>query len=392
MVRQWLDTHDKAAFKELRQQRPIMQTEKATLVTRFDDCIEILRQPTTFSVALYQPKMGDFMLSQDDIPSRFRDKGVMHAMLNRDDLPGVRKMIGEAAAQALSAADGEIEAVWHLGRGVPIKLVQDYFGMQGAEPEKLFEWSYWNQMDAFHNQPFDINKDTAAIVQKRETALEEMKAFIIQLIQRRIGEFRQGATPDDVASRVLRTQFPDGVGFTMERAVINIGGLLIGAVETTSQAVIQAAAYLLASEEKASAAAAATTGPDDFDGYVWEALRFHPISAYMFRTAEVDYVLARGTDRETLIPKGTNVLPVVGSAMFDPHAFPDPDRFDANRPLHNTFHLGWGHHECLGKYVALVMIPEIVRQILLCRDVHAPEPVDYRGGPFPESWTLRWTT
>ena len=77
--------------------------------------------------------------------------------------------------------------------------------------------------------------------------------------------------------------------------------------------------FLANDQHLPSAKVAATTGPDDFDRYVWEALRFHPISPYMFRVAERDYVLARGTERETVIEKGTHVLPLVGSeTKFQP--------------------------------------------------------------------------
>lgn len=392
LARKWLDEEPLPFFQELRDFRPIFETPIATMVARFDDVIEVLRLPTTFSVALYKPKMGDFMLSQDETPAGYRDKAVMQSLLNREDMEGVRQMVGDAAAAALDAANGEIEAVEKLGRGVPIKIVQDYFGFQGCDPQKMFEWSYWNQMDAFHNQPFDIVDDRDAIVAKRENALNEMKGFLAGLVGKRAFQVWAGLEPDDIASRVVRMRLPKSVGFTAERAIINIGGLLIGAVETTSQAAIQATAELLSREDTCmSAQAAARGGPKDFDGFVWEALRFRPISPYMFRVAEKDHVLARGTDRERLIPKGAHVLPLVGSAMFDAGAFPQPNLFDPTRPLDNSFHLGWGHHECLGKYVALEMIPEIVRQILLRKDVAAPSPPDYRDGPFPESWTLTWT-
>lgn len=393
LARKWIDETPRPFFQELRTFRPILETPKATLVARFDDVVEVLRLPQIFSVALYKPKMGDFMLSQDETPAAFRDKAVMRAMLSREDLPRVRAMAGDAAAAALDAADGEIEAVEHLGRGVSIKVVEDYFGFEGAPPGKLVEWSYANQMDAFHNQPFDIVDDPAAIVAKRETALAEMKAYLAGLVGKRAFQVWAGYEPDDIASRVVRSSFPKAVGFDAERAIINIGGLLIGGVETTSQAAIQAAAELLSRIDiEMGAKAAARGGPTpEFDGYVWEALRFRPISQYMFRVAEEDYVLARGTERERLIPKGTHVLPLVGSAMFDDSAFERPNMFVPDRPTHNTFHLGWGAHECLGKYVALVLIPEIVRQILLRDGVQASEEPDYRGGPFPESWTLKWS-
>ena len=64
---------------------------------------------------------------------------------------------------------------------------------------------------------------------------------------------------------------------------------------------------------------------------VWEALRFVPISPYMFRQASGDYSVAKGTKHETLIRKGTNVLVLsqsawnrIAAAQNDPAATPTP--------------------------------------------------------------------
>ena len=43
-------------------------------------------------------------------------------------------------------------------------------------------------------------------------------------------------------------------------------------------------------------------------------------------------------------------------------------------------------HECLGRYVGMVMIPEMVRQVMLRKDVEPKGNIDYKSGPFPESY------
>jgi cytochrome P450 len=165
----------------------------------------------------------------------------------------------------------------------------------------------------------------------------------------------------------------------------------IGAVETTSHAVINALDVLMKRpDDLAKARAAALT--DDaaaVDGFVFEALRFKPAFPYFFRTCEQNTVLGRGTDYETPVAKGTTVLAVTHSAMFDPKALSSPDDFDPNRGQGNQFHFGLGLHECLGAAIGQVMIPEIVRQSLRLNGLSAG-PVDFKGGPVPESWQWRW--
>jgi cytochrome P450 len=109
----------------------------------------------------------------------------------------------------------------------------------------------------------------------------------------------------------------------------------------------------------------------------------------MFRQTASEYTLAKGTDRETVIPPNTNVLALTQSAMFDPKAFEDPQVFKAGRNWYHYFTFGYGAHECLGKYVGMVMIPEIVRQILLQTDLSATGDIVYEGH-MPKSYDLTW--
>jgi cytochrome P450 len=104
---------------------------------------------------------------------------------------------------------------------------------------------------------------------------------------------------------------------------------------------------------------------------------------------EQDTVLGRGESYQAPIAKGTTVLAVTHSAMFDPKALSKPDDFDPTRGPGNQFLLGHGLHECLGRAIASVMIPEMVRQSLRVNGLTAG-PVDYKGGPVPEAWSWSW--
>ena len=101
-------------------------------------------------------------------------------------------------------------------------------------------------------------------------------------------------------------------------------------------------------------------------------------------------VLSGGTDYSTVIQPGTTVLAVTHAAMQDAAVFARPDMFDAARPLASMFHFGLGLHECLGRPIGAVMIPEIVRQCLLIPGLHPAGDPDYRDGPVPESYPLTW--
>jgi cytochrome P450 len=422
LVRHWIDEEPLPFFKELRENRPILVTPLCTLLTLFDDVTEVLNMPLTFTAALYWCKMGNgiYLMAHDDDALHTREKSLMQGMLNRDDLPQVRAMVARIAKALLDSANGHLEAINGYCRMVPATLVQDYFGLTGIDRRKLIEWSYWNQADTFYNQPFDLLSDekrkeisdrhtqtgeelgryVAELILGRWLAVKAEQAehtllapwYLLRMLVRSLLGKKNDKLTDDIVTRMVRTAYPGAVDFDIKRLGVNAGGLLIGAIETTSQAVAQVIEYLLDHPEWL-AKAKSTAQSDDpvaFDAIVWEALRFVPISPYLFRETASTYTVAKGTDHATVITNGTYVLAVTQSAMFDSKAFENPDQFVPGRNWYHYFHFGFGSHECLGKYVGMVMIPEMVRQVLLRSGIKANGGIDYQGGHLPQRYELSW--
>jgi cytochrome P450 len=393
-VRGWLFGEPLPFFAELRANRPVLVMDELTLATRYADCDMILRRFDAFGVDLYKPKQGGYWMAQDDTAEHWREKSIMRAILDREEAPAIRDYVGAKAAALLAGAGGAMDIVPGLTRAVPIALTQDWFGYEGADPHALFEWSYWSQQDAFWNQPFDAIAvpDPGAVVRNRELASVAMVAYLAALVAGRAIEVKAGSSRSDPVTRLLRLSFSGGLKFNVEQVVSNVGGLLIGAVETTSHCAVNALRELFARPEMAAAAiaAAAAADPTAFDGFVFEALRFRPAFPYFFRTCHTPTTLAGDTPFATTVPVGATVLAVTHSAMFDQAVFADPDRFDPARPTGDEFTFGQGLHECLGRAIAAVMVPEIVRQVLRLPGVAPTGLPDYRGGAVPEAYQLTW--
>lgn len=426
LVQTWMKKEPLPFFKQLRTERPILVTPECTLVALFSDVRDALLMPTVLTVDLYKPKMGvtatevGYLMAHDDDALHYREKSLMQAMLNRDDLGHVRALVQKTCIDILDRANGQIDIVTPYCRTVPATLVQDYFGFDGVEAKDLIEWSFWNQYDAFHNQPFDLNSPEKFdhIVKMHAEVSDKLIAYLATLVGRkllmakiaalfsipigilhmikaavmRLFGIKQKVVPDDIVSRMLKSSFAASLDFAIPRLATNAGGLLIGAIETTSQAVSQTIQYFI--EHPAILANARTAArkddPGDFDGYVWEALRYVPISPYMFRQASTEVTLASGTPHQTTIAKGTNVLLLTQSAMFDTYAYEAPEQFNPQRNWYHHFNFGFGSHDCLGKYVGMVMIPEMVRQVLLRSNLRATSAMNYKDGPFPEEYRLAW--
>jgi cytochrome P450 len=256
----------------------------------------------------------------------------------------------------------------------------------------MIGWSYSKQMDSFRNQPFLELPDREAVRQQSTAAGQAIAGYLGELLTRRGGEIKAGTAKDDIVTRLLKTQFPPSVEFPLPRAARNAGGLLVGTIETTSQAVLQCLRQLFKRPDVLAQAIAYAKADaiEEFDGIVWEALRFDPVAPFLFRLASRDQAVAVGSERETLVRKGTTVLALLLSAMFDPELFPHPEEFDSTRPFESYMHFGYGSHECLGKYVGMVMIPEMVRQILLQPGLKPDADLDFAGTPYPQHYRVSW--
>lgn len=388
-----IKAHPDAVFALLRRVRPILETPVGYLITRFDDVQEALERNTIFTVKPYAPKMdpsvGPFMLARDGTTINSRDKGIMRAMLSRDDLPKVRTMAADLAKKAVDAAGGRIEVVSQLSRLVPVQMTGDYFGFPGPSEAKLFEWSRATQYDMFHNPLNDPEVHRANVA-----AGQEMSAYLQQdLIPKRRAELQQDPNKDDILSRLLRMSLPEEIGFDDARVRTNTMGLLVGGVETTSQAVVQILDQFLRCFPKEMAAARTAAGDNEtFDRYTWEALRFNPINPFVIRLCVEDYIIARGTDRETEVPAGSVTFISARSAMMDGKQMTDPDDFRTDRPPYRYMHFGYGAHTCLGDHVSTVVIPELVKALLVRDGLRPAEgddgEIDFEDGPFPERYVL----
>lgn len=444
LVNHWIRTADwRPFFKELRENRPIFPIPgNIIFVTLFDDVQEILSRENVFSVKLYARAMdptigGPFMLARDNTEINYREKSIMKTMLQREDLPVVRKLSGEIAKAALDqwVETGKIEVVSQLARHVPVRICGEYFGFPGPNLESMYRWSRATQSDMFKN----LGGRDPAVHEASVQAGKEMTTYLAQLLQEKKARLaRETDTSDvdqlssgelfkvllnkvfaaknrqdfsdsqngdrfptlgeDVFTRLIKTHFPQeiNVHFDEQRIISNMAGLLIGSVETTSQAVVQVIEQILLRPDIFQAALQAARANDDqkFDQYVWEALRFNPINPLVFRLCEEDYTLASGTPRATRIPQQSIVFACTASAMFDATELVEPETFSLDRPDYHYMHFGYGHHTCLGQYVGMVEIPEIVKQVLLRPNVRLipgeDGKVDFQGGPFPERFVIAY--
>jgi cytochrome P450 len=383
----------RSLFAELRETRPVLDLPVMTVVTRWADVVDLLSRNEIFRVTYaphMDPSVGPFMLGRDGAVQNWQDKSAMRTLLRWDDLPAIRATAGKVASDALRAATqgtgGEFDVVATVSRLVPLKIVQRCFGFPGPDDATMLAWSRATQADMFHNLTND-----PVLLQSNIAAGQAMQAWVASFVDAR--QPWTEAAGEDTVSRLLRLTGLGLSGLDRQGVISNVCGLLVGAIETASQAIVNATEQILLNPVQADLATkAAQTGDDAaLDAIVWEALRFSPMTTLVLRVAAAAAVIAPGSNHQVTVPAGRAVAAGIGSAMFDPAVFPAPDDFQT-RPRNLYLHVGFGAHICLGQYVAYEIIPETVRQILLVPGLHllpqGGSDVDNAGGPFAESFKL----
>src|SRR5271166_3159607 len=377
-------------FKELRDDRPILQSPVATLVAQFRDVEEILRREEIFSVSPYLPRMmgviGPFVLSQDITPRYDHDISVMRLVVRRDDLPRVKDIVSRHAAVVVSGlfqGSGPVDIVQTLTRKVPVRLADEYFGFSGPRDKQMMSWAR-----SCFREFFDDLLDSPEMRAPAVAAGAEMRERLDALLAQRRASGDGGR--DDVMGRLLRLQRAGDVANLDDDAICRtLMGLVIGMVETTSQAAVQALLVLFSRPDALARAAAAAKIDDDdaLSDLVFEALRFRPINPMVVRVAKDDYVFAAGEPHQTLIRKGATVFALTWSAMFDPGVLDAPEEFRPDRPDYHYLHFATGQHACFGRYISRIQVPQILKPLLKLAGLCPAGAPDY-DGTFPETFKV----
>ncbi|HVF09874.1 MAG TPA: cytochrome P450 [Abditibacteriaceae bacterium] len=401
LVGAWLAGKPAELFAELRAERPIFATPALTFVTKYADVLEVLARDEFFSVRPYAPKMEriaptGFILGMDDTPHYQNDVSVLRLAFHRNDLPRIRDFIVQTADQLIREVEphGRIDLVPQLSRLVPTRLVGQYFGVPGPDEATLMRWARTIFYDLFLNL-----RDVAEIREPAIASAAAMRPYLNELIAARGAAMAAGTAADDdqtVLHRLLQMQCNPATSLSNARIRDNLIGMIVGAIDTNSKAIVHIIDELLRRPDALSTARAAALADDDavLTQHIHEALRFNPQNTGLVRFCERPYVVAKDRRRATLIPTGALVFVATSSAMFDASFVDEPESFRTDRSLDLAYlHFGSGLHSCAGQYMSRLLILGVVKRLLLLPGLRRADgsagQVQY-SGPFPESFSIEF--
>lgn len=343
-------------LRAARLEAPVFYDESsaAYFVTRYEDALEVLRQPNVFSNTAanqFKPITSEVLRRAypDGHPGR-------HSMLKKDppEHTRIRKLAQKAytpkivklmepqirrRADALIDAfyaDGRCDVVDQFSMHLPVQVIADITGapLEFAEDFRMWGHDYFTFVEGAPEPTPEQEQEIAA---RAARMLPWMRAFI---------EERRRDPRDDLTSALIHARTDDGEpALTTDEVLGVLNSNLVAGIETTAIFIPLLLRELLKVPERwEEVSRDRALIADAID----EALRLWAPARASRRVATENATIAG-----VPIPKGSAVLVAWSSANRDEEVFDDPDRFDLHRSNAGK-HLSFGRytHMCIGAPLA----------------------------------------
>lgn len=253
------------------------------------------------------------------------------------------------AAELVTAfrADGGGDLLARVAEPLPVAVIAEMLGVPPADRPLLRPWSQGI------TGMFELNP-TEEAARLAVTASLEFSAYLRELIAA-----RRTDPGEDLISALIAAQ--DEGDKLSEQEMISTCVLLLNAGHEATVNTTTVGWLTLFHHPDQLQRLYDTDTPDALRDGVEEMLRYDtPLQ--MFERWVLDDIEIGGT----VIPRGSEIALLFGSANRDPARFEDPDRFDVTRPADGNRHLtfGAGIHFCLGAPLARLELTSSFRTFL----------------------------
>lgn len=388
-------------FANLRKESPVYFDPgyQAFLVTRFDDFMEVVRQPNKFSnaKALYGSyrfeEIVEGILDRDghgqmakilplsDPPEHTRVRAITNALFNSRRVQTLQPFIEGLANKLVDVfiEDGKAEMISQFSIPLPVTTIGEVLGLPQDRWRDISKWQI-----AF-----------AACVGNHLTSAEQAEEYgrdIAEMQNFLVGEMeaRRQKPGDDVITDLLFNNPTEYEPLTQAEILGVATALIGGGHESTTTSITNAVHVIASREDIATALREADDQKKAIGQFVEELLRTRPPVAGIPRIVTEDTELGG-----VPIPAGAKVLIAHISANRDAAMFGDTaEQFDLERrnaARHVTF--GSGVHVCLGAMLARAEIQTATKLLVNRLDnvrliKPQPEPEDYKASIFDWNYTL----
>lgn len=328
-------------------------------VTRWADVERVLRDGETFSSSINAEHIGQFMgeliLAMDGREHRAYRNLVAHAFrasqLERWDEALVRPTITRLVDAI--APRGRADLVADVTSKYPVQVICGIVGVPLEDSEQFHRWA-----EEINTGPLHPEVGMASS--------HAMREYLEPIV-----EARRANPTGDLISDLVHAEI-DGHKLTDEKIYGFLRLLLPAGAETTFRAMGNALVALLTVPGLRERV---LTDRSLLPAVIEETLRWETSVTQVSRVATRDTEIGGCP-----IPAGAAISVITGSANHDETRYPDPERFDVDRPPQNHMTFGTGQHQCLGMHLARLELRVGLETILdrlpnLRLDPDAPPPV-----------------
>jgi cytochrome P450 len=369
-----IQAHPREFYRVMRKGDPIHYDPKLNswLVTRHEDIWAVQSDPVTFSVQhgyheqqargmheefrAYLEEHGggyfpDAIMSDPPYHTRIRKlmEQAFTARRVKELEPRLHAIVHDLIAEY--AGKGHCDAVSEIAQPLTIRVIVEQLGLDHGMEDKIVEWS---------------KAVTAQIgaMQTRETMLENA-AKIAELQHYLIGKMkeREADPREDMISDIVHAEVTNEDGtkekLTFAEAVSLIRAMVIAGNDTTATGIGNLFYVLATKPGMAELLHEVAEDERRINRFVEEHIRNEPPVRALSRMALKD-VEVNGTT----IPKGAHMLLVYDSGNDDETFFPEPRKFDMDRPnLGRHVGFGGGPHRCIGIALARMEIKLCAQEV-----------------------------
>jgi aromatic O-demethylase, cytochrome P450 subunit len=262
----------------------------------------------------------------------------------------VETLVRPTAVRYIEAvrARGRADLTGEVLEKISSRAVGDILGLTDVSDETLLRW--FHGLAAYLD---DLGRGDPAIGAHAAVIKTELREYLAG----RIDELRMrpdGSTVDHMVHHGL----PDGRVRSVDEIAGTVGTMIVGGFQEPAHAAANSLLGLLGRPEQAAAVAADPRRSSA--ATVHEGLRWIPPFNMTEKLTAADAVIGG-----KLIPAGTEIALVIGSANRDENRFEHAEAFDLNRERVNNLAFGFGAHFCVGHYVARQVAQVSVEELFM---------------------------
>jgi cytochrome P450 len=343
-------------FRLLREHEPVHQTPFGVyLISRHADATAVVRDPHLSTnqenselfralVEANEPSdesmdmMNQVVMLFMDPPDHTRLRGLVSKAFTPkmvERLRGrVQQIVDERLDAVVARGDGRMDVVSELAYPLPVIIICE---LLGVPPEDHATFSAWSSELAASIDPDPLI--TPDQQERINAAGDAFLEYFSDLIER-----RRRSLSDDLLSALIEAE-EGGDRLSEEELLGTALFLLIAGHETTVNLIGNGTLALVQHRDQLERL---RDDPSLDRHAVEELLRFDSPVQLTQRITLDEYQVG-----DVTIPKGQNLIPLLGAANRDPEEFDQPDRLDLGRENANrNVAFGGGHHFCLGASLA----------------------------------------